>query len=161
MDSSWPKKIKKLEQVKKKKLLIIIILQLQQAECQTPDKIQDVLDNGCSAVKEIKSLQQQHKQLSAKVDSHVQKLHPLAERLSCLVSQIAEVERFRAYVSWIQRIESVRWTATCMFCTYGLIWDTIGKTYTNKWINWINRWINKESVMVVVYFIDTLYKMQN
>lgn len=47
-------------------------------------------------------------QLSAKVDDHLQKLHPLAERLSCLVSQIAEVERFRAYVSWIQKIESVR-----------------------------------------------------
>ncbi|KAJ7390174.1 hypothetical protein OS493_026681 [Desmophyllum pertusum] len=28
------------------------------------------------------------------------------ERLSSLVSQIAEVERFRAYVSWIQKIES-------------------------------------------------------
>ena len=73
-----------------------------------PSKIQVVLDDGCSAVKEIKSLQQEHKQLSAKVDSHLQKLHPLAERLSCLVNQIAEVERFRAYVSWIQKIEAVR-----------------------------------------------------
>ena len=90
-------------------------LQLQQAECRTPGKIQDVLDKGCSAVKEIKSLQQQHKQLSAKVDSHVQKLQPLADRLSCLVSQIAEVERFRAYVSWIQKIESVRYNSIVWF----------------------------------------------
>ena len=57
---------------------------------------------------EIKNLQQQHKQLKSKVDSHLKKFHPLAERLSSLVSQIAEVERFRAYASWIQKIESVR-----------------------------------------------------
>jgi len=81
--------------------------ELHEAQCRTPDKIQVVLDKGCSAVKEIKGLQQQHKELSCKVESHLQKLHPLAGQLSCLVSQIAEVERFRAYVSWIQRIESV------------------------------------------------------
>lgn len=82
--------------------------QLQEAQCRTPDKIQDVLDKGCSAVNEVKNLQQQHEQLTSRVDNHLKKLHPLAERLSSLVSQIAEVERFRAYVSWIQKIESVR-----------------------------------------------------
>lgn len=59
-------------------------------------------------MKEIKNLQQQHGQLKSKVDSHLKKFYPLAERLSSLVSQIVEVERFRAYVSWIQKIESVR-----------------------------------------------------
>ena len=59
-------------------------------------------------MKEIKSLQQEHEILTTKVNSHLQKLQPLTEKLSCLVSQIIEVERFRAYVSWIQKIESVR-----------------------------------------------------
>ena len=81
-----------------------------QAECRTPEKIQDVLDKGCSAVKEIKSLHEQHQELTVKVDNHVQKLQPLVERLSGLVTQIAEVERFRAYVSWIQKIKSVRYS---------------------------------------------------
>ncbi|XP_022790195.1 RAD50-interacting protein 1-like [Stylophora pistillata] len=90
--------------LKKKKCLET---ELQEARSRTPDKIQDVLDKGCSAVNEIKNLQQQHEQLTSRVDSHLKKLHPLAEHLSSLVSQIAEVERFRAYVSWIQKIESV------------------------------------------------------
>lgn len=81
-----------------------------QAECHTPDKIQDVLDKGCSAVKEIKSLHEQHHKLTVKVDNHVQKLQPLVERLSGLITQISEVERFRAYVSWIQKIKSVRYS---------------------------------------------------
>ncbi|KAM7441469.1 RAD50-interacting protein 1 [Porites harrisoni] len=81
--------------------------ELWQAECRTPEKIQDVLDKGCSAVKEIKSLHEQHQELTVKVDNHVQKLQPLVERLSGLITQIAEVERFRAYVSWIQKIKSV------------------------------------------------------
>ena len=81
-----------------------------QAECRTPEKIQDVLDKGCSAVKEIRSLHEQHQELTVKVDNHVQKLQPLVERLSGLITQIAEVERFRAYVSWIQKIKSVRYS---------------------------------------------------
>ncbi|XP_068762247.1 RAD50-interacting protein 1-like [Montipora capricornis] len=82
-------------------------VELQDAQCKIPSKIENVLDQGSSAMKEIKSLQQEHEILTTKVNSHLQKLQPLTEKLSCLVSQIIEVERFRAYVSWIQKIESV------------------------------------------------------
>ena len=103
-----------------------------QAECRTPEKIQDVLDKGCSAVKEIKSLHEQHQELTVKVDNHVQKLQPLVERLSGLITQIAEVERFRAYVSWIQKIKSVRYSNYKKFAN-ATIGDKIVETlYLNR-----------------------------
>ena len=66
-------------------------------------------------MKEIKSLHEQHQQLTIKVENHVEKLKPLVERLSGLIIQIAEVERFRAYVSWIQKIESVRYRSDKLY----------------------------------------------
>ena len=96
-------------------------LQLRQAQCQTPDRIQEVLDEGHSTVKEIKNLQEQQQGLTSKVDSHLRKLRPLAEHLSALVRQIAEVERFRAYVSWIQRIQSVRYSLNYQLLTLFVI----------------------------------------
>lgn len=59
-------------------------------------------------MKEIECLQEEHKILSSKVDSHLQKFQPMSEKLSGLISQVAEVERLQAYASWIQKIESVR-----------------------------------------------------
>ena len=72
-------------------------------------------------MKEIKSLHEEHQELTVKVDNHVQKLQPLVERLSGLIAQIAEVERFRAYVSWIQKIKSVRYNNYKKFANAGNI----------------------------------------
>lgn len=59
-------------------------------------------------MKELECLKKEHKMLSSKVDSHLQKFQPLSEKLSGLIRQVAEVERLRSYASWIQKIESVR-----------------------------------------------------
>ncbi|XP_074606073.1 RAD50-interacting protein 1-like isoform X2 [Acropora palmata] len=58
-------------------------------------------------MKELECLQKEHKMLSSKVDSHLQKFQPMSEKLSGLIRQVAEVEKLRAYASWIQKIESV------------------------------------------------------
>jgi len=43
-----------------------------------------------------------------KAEKNVEKIKPLAEHLSHLADQIADIERFRTYISWIQKLEAVR-----------------------------------------------------
>ena len=81
---------------------------MKEAEIKSPVKVQKALESGIAAAEELKSLQSEKEKLTAKADDHLQTLQPLAGRLSSLYSQIAEVERFKAYVNWINKVENIR-----------------------------------------------------
>jgi hypothetical protein len=59
-------------------------------------------------VENIKDFQNEREVIIEKAESKVQKIKPLAEHLSHMADQIADIERFRTYISWIQKLEAVR-----------------------------------------------------
>lgn len=56
----------------------------------------------------IKDLQNQREEVLEKAEDKVKEVKPLAEHLSHLADQVADIERFRTYISWIQKLEAVR-----------------------------------------------------
>ncbi|XP_031574184.1 RAD50-interacting protein 1-like isoform X2 [Actinia tenebrosa] len=80
---------------------------LDDAKKTKPVEVQEALDNGKSSMENIKDLQTQREEVLEKAKSKVNKVKPLAEHLSHLADQVADIERFRTYISWIQKLEAV------------------------------------------------------
>lgn len=90
-------------------IIVIFILQLEDAKHKTPTQIQQALDDGKSSKENIKVFQQQREEILVKAEKKVENIKPLAEHLSHFADQIADIERFRTYISWIQKLEAVRY----------------------------------------------------
>ena len=82
--------------------------QVKDAESRSPAKVQEALKGGAVAVSQLQDLQSEKDLITAKANDHLQRLEPLAGQLQVLYNQVTEVERFRAYISWINKVESVR-----------------------------------------------------
>ena len=82
--------------------------QVKDAESRSPAKVQEAVKGGAVAVSQLQDLQSEKDLITAKANDHLQRLEPLAGQLQVLYNQVTEVERFRAYISWINKVESVR-----------------------------------------------------
>ncbi|KAK3717328.1 hypothetical protein QZH41_011566, partial [Actinostola sp. cb2023] len=80
---------------------------LEDAKNKTPAQVQQALDDGESSKASIKDFHKQREIILEKAVKKVEKIKPLADHLSHLADQIADIERFRTYISWIQKLEAV------------------------------------------------------
>lgn len=79
-----------------------------------------------SGKESITGFQKQREDILENSKKKIDKIKPLAEHLSHLADQIADIERFRTYISWIQKLEAVRYMMnTCIvykICSHD-VWE--------------------------------------
>ena len=66
------------------------------------------MTSGLETVNDLEELSNAKQELATAVDKHASETKPVIEKLSPLAEEVVEMERFKVYISWILKLETIR-----------------------------------------------------